>query len=116
MPPKKSRGASARKGGASVGMEEPKPKKPTTAYSYFVKENQNTVKVQVREGERVLTERSKALGSMWREMDDDDRAPYSTKAAADKLRYKKEIDVYKANNPSASRKKTKDPTAPKKYL
>ncbi len=116
MPAKKSRSASVKKSGASGGIEAPKPKKPTTAYSFFIKENQNTVKVEVKEGERVLAERSKALGNLWREMDEDDRAPYSSKAERDKLRYKKEMEVFKANNPSASKKKTKDPTAPKKYL
>ncbi len=104
-----------KKSGASGDSQLP-PKKATTGYAYFVKENQETVKIDLKKGEKLLVERSKALGNLWREMEDEDKEPYTVKATADKLRYKKEMDVYRVNNPAVSKKKTKDPTMPKKYL
>ncbi|CAN0552463.1 unnamed protein product, partial [Ectocarpus sp. 8 AP-2014] len=43
-----------------------------------------------------VTEISKVLGARWREMDDNDKAPFQKKADKDKARYQKEMAAYNA--------------------
>jgi hypothetical protein len=101
------------------------PKRPTTAYFCFMKE----VREQVKEENSNLkvSELSKIMGKMWRDMNSDDKEKYNKEAAKDKERYKKDMETYSDqsddqsnDNPSVvevkevKEKKKKDSNAPKK--
>jgi len=43
---------------------------------------------------KAVTEIAKLVGKSWREMSEEDKAPYAQQAAADKLRYQKEMEEY----------------------
>lgn len=103
------------------GAKKPagKPKGVVSAYAFFVKEKQATVKVDDTEDKKMLlAKRSKILSAMWKELDDDEKLPYQAKSEADKKRHKKEMDAYLVSNPQEKKKKKKekDTTKPKKNL
>ena len=77
-------------------------------------------------------EYGKKLGGMWKEMDEEAKAPYQAKAVADKERYAKEMESYtpppaeegddeeggeeEGGKKKKAKKKKKDPNAPKRGL
>lgn len=72
------------------------PKIATTAFMFF--SNEVRPKIREEEPELKLTEISKKIGAMWKEMDEDDKKPYNDKAARDKVRYEKEKAAYAEAN------------------
>ncbi|XP_074645495.1 high mobility group protein B3-like [Tubulanus polymorphus] len=77
------------------------PKRPTTAFFYFVKHcrDENLIKA-----DRV-SEFTKACAEKWKKMNDDDRVNYDNAAKKDRARYDEEMAIFKP---------VKDPGKPKK--
>ncbi len=69
------------------------PKRPLTAYFFFVKEARKSV-VDANPDMKV-TEVSKELGRRWRELDEDEKAKYVKMAEKDKARYQREMEKLK---------------------
>jgi len=96
-----------------------KPKGPKTAYTCFTDELRETRKAN---GEPYdIGTVSKESSDKWKEMDEDEKAPYVKKAEKDKKRYQKEMESYIPPSDSDSdddrpkkKKKKKDPNAPKR--
>jgi hypothetical protein len=64
-----------------------------------------------------VTEFTKYASSKWKVMDDGDKKPWNERAELDKKRYEKEMETYQpppGMGGRGSRKKAKDPYAPKK--
>ncbi|CAM9249195.1 unnamed protein product [Ectocarpus fasciculatus] len=73
------------------------PNKPKGASSAFMQFSQKERAVVKEENpDMKVTEISKVLGARWREMDDNDKAPFQKKADKDKARYQKEMAAYNA--------------------
>lgn len=68
------------------------PKKNCSSYIFFCKDTRDTVKEDNPEFKG--TEVTKELGRMWRELDEEGKAPFVVKAEADKVRYSKEMEGY----------------------
>lgn len=73
-----------------------KPKKNLSAFMFFCNNYRNEVK-NANKGAS-LGEISKMLGSIWQELESDDKLPFEKQANEDKLRYKKEMEQYNSNN------------------
>jgi hypothetical protein len=73
-----------------------KPKKNLSAFMFFCNNYRNEVK-NANKGAS-LGEVSKMLGSIWQELESDDKLPFEKQANEDKLRYKKEMEEYNSNN------------------
>lgn len=106
------------------------PKKPLSSYFLFVKKMTATVKD--KNPQIQPKDVAKTLGSMWKEMSDEDKLPYTQQAAADRELYKTQ-NVSDAESNSGDenennennektgknekkQKKEKDPNAPKRPL
>ena len=63
-------------------------KRPKSAYMWFMMDKQAEIQAQ-NPGERVGTI-AKIIGSLWRELTDEDKKIYTEKAAADKERFRRE--------------------------
>ena len=86
------------------------PKKPRSAYSYFVVEFHNTIKggeekkdddadndqqqQQQQQQPNNFIDAGKKMGQQWRDISDADRKKFDDMAAKDKLRYAAEMEVY----------------------
>ena len=70
------------------------PKGALSGYMFFANEQRSIIKGEHPEWS--LTEITSEMGRRWRELTDEDKVPYQEKNAADKERYKKEMEVYKA--------------------
>lgn len=59
----------------------------------------NSVRSQVKEENPGLsvTEIAKLIGTKWNELSAEDKEPFVKKAAEDKVRYEREMEVYKAS-------------------
>jgi high mobility group protein B2 len=68
------------------------PKKNCSSYIFFCKDTRDTVKEDNPEFKG--TEVTKELGRLWRELDEEGKAPFVEKAEADKVRYTKEMEGY----------------------
>ena len=68
-------------------------KKPASAYIYFVSDYRKELKEKGKDTSNVQ-EVAKICGQKWREMDDEDKKPYTLLAGKDKERYGKEVCVY----------------------
>lgn len=92
-----------------------KPKRAMTAFLFFSKEQRP--KVVESNPNKGFGDIQKLLGSMWRELSEDDKKTYKDLSAADQSRYKEEMKNYVPDpNAEAPRKKKrkKDPNAPKR--
>jgi hypothetical protein len=92
------------KRGRGAKKERTGPKRPLTAYMYFCQDKRQEVKEANPDmnGTAVTAE----LGSRWKDLSDEDKAPYEAKQAADKARYENE----KASGSTAdSTKPAKEP-------
>ena len=80
---KKEKKSKAKK--SSDDEENPKVKKPPSAYNIFVKEKTSTVKEEYPD----LTnkERMSKIGKIWTALSDEDKEPYKSKAAIAKAEY-----------------------------
>ena len=76
-----------------------KPKRPKSAYLYFCDENRKKVTKELQNDKNVLkskvmVETSKKLGSMWKNLDEKEKSPFTEKAKVDKERYDDEMENY----------------------
>lgn len=69
------------------------PKKAQSAYMLFCNEQRPVVKEE--NPTATFGEMGKLLGARWKELSEDDKAPYSQKAEQDKQRYAQENTAYK---------------------
>lgn len=70
-----------------------KPKKPTNAWTYFMKHDTNREKVGIeakKEGKTTL----QIYHEMWKRLTPEEQSTYEKMAEQDKLRYQKELEVY----------------------
>ncbi|CAI5759276.1 unnamed protein product [Candida verbasci] len=78
---------------ASRKKKDPEaPKRSLSAYMFFANENRDIVRAEnpgISFGQV-----GKVLGDKWKALSDDDKAPYQSKADADKKRYEKEKAEY----------------------
>uniref|UniRef100_A0A7S2EXH8 HMG box domain-containing protein n=1 Tax=Trieres chinensis TaxID=1514140 RepID=A0A7S2EXH8_TRICV len=70
------------------------PKKPSTAYIFFVAENREKVRQTLQE-KATLQEIMGEVGRQWRMLSDEDKKPYTEKASKDKERYQQELEALK---------------------
>jgi hypothetical protein len=91
------------------------PKGAKNAYILFCADNRDQVKEENSEmnAKEIVSERAR----LWKEADEDVKAEYNEKAAADKKRYQEEMSDYVPSEEEESSKKVsakkKDPNAPK---
>jgi len=73
------------------------PKRPLNAYNVFFQ--QERLKLQQDENLQIgFEEFGKIIGARWKELSDKEREKYDERAREDSVRYRKEMDAYKANN------------------
>ena len=77
-----------------LGSALPQPKRARTAYLIFSGEKQKELKAQ--NPSMAFGELSKAVGAQWKQLPAAQKAPYEEQAAADKERYKAEMEAFKA--------------------
>jgi len=97
--------------GKSKADKDPnKPKRPTSAYFYFVAKEREECK---KRGEAItrVAEWTKQVSAKWRELTDPQKKPFEAQAATDRERYNSEMATYK---PSGKRGAAKDPNKPKR--
>lgn len=82
--------------------DENKPKRPTTAFMYWL--NQHREKIKEENKGITVTEIAKKGGEMWRELKD--KSEWDGKAKKDKERYEKEMAEYKASGGDTAAKKS----------
>ena len=71
-----------------------KPKRPLTAYNVFFRENR--LRLLAEHSPDVTFEgMGKAIGNLWKDIDQKERKRYDAAAAEDKKRYKRELALYK---------------------
>ncbi len=68
------------------------PKAPISAFFFFSQEQR--AKVKANNPEMSFAEVAKHLGKMWKEMPEEDKAPYHKTAAQDKDRYARDVQAY----------------------
>lgn len=87
-----------------------KPKRPTSAYFYYVAGQRDEAK---KRGESIsrVAEWTKQVSAKWRELTDAQKKPFEAQAAVDRERYNREMQNYK---PSGKRGAAKDPNKPKR--
>jgi high mobility group protein B1/high mobility group protein B3 len=93
--------------GANRKVKDPnRPKRPTSAYFYFVASKREEA---ARKGQKItkVAEWTKQVSAIWRELTDKDKIGFDKQAATDKARYEREMQVY-------SGKKPKDANKPKR--
>jgi len=99
-----------------------KPKGVKSAYIFF---SEHEKKEAERHGRALLfTEHSKLCGAKWKDLNDDEKAPFHKLAEKDRKRYEKEMEDYNPpsdsdsedERPKKKKKKQKDPLAPKKNV
>jgi len=76
-----------------------KPKRPTSAYFYFVADKREEHKKAGRKITKVA-EWTKEVSAIWREITDEDKEPFAIMAAKDKARYDEEMAAYKGKDPN----------------
>jgi hypothetical protein len=69
------------------------PRPAATAYMYFTKEMYPLIKAD--QSDKSFVGVTKSLGIMWKAIKDNERKKYDHLAAADKVRYQKELELYK---------------------
>lgn len=91
-------------------MKDPnKPKRPTSAYFYFVAAERADYKKRGEDCSRVA-EWTKVVSAKWRELTPTQKKPFDKQAAEDKVRYEKQMSTY--TGPGA--KRPKDVNKPKR--
>jgi len=90
---KKKKKAPAKKKKARKKRDPNAPKAAANAYMLFQKDQREKIKKD-HPNIKAVTEIAKLVGKSWREMSDEDKAPYVQQASQDKLRYQKEMEDY----------------------
>eukprot|EP00727_Mastigamoeba_balamuthi_P009033 m51a1_g4752 putative nhp6ap (322) ;mRNA; f:411485-412748 len=86
---KKGAATSSKKSGSSSKKgAKGEPKRPLTAYMYFVQENRE--EMAKKHPKEKVTEIAKRLGESWRKLKEKEKAPFEERAKKDKARYEKE--------------------------
>ena len=67
-----------------------RPKRPTSAYFYYVAYQRAELEKQGKKITRVA-DWTKEVSAKWRELNEKDRKPFDQKAATDKARYDREV-------------------------
>ena len=76
------------------GKDPAKPKRPQTAYFYFLADFREKHKgVQLKEGEKIPS----LAGQAWQKMSKKEKDPYLEKVEEDRKRYEREMAAYKKN-------------------
>eukprot|EP00614_Pseudopedinella_elastica_P010327 CAMPEP_0172600760 /NCGR_PEP_ID=MMETSP1068-20121228/20916_1 /TAXON_ID=35684 /ORGANISM="Pseudopedinella elastica, Strain CCMP716" /LENGTH=630 /DNA_ID=CAMNT_0013401521 /DNA_START=179 /DNA_END=2071 /DNA_ORIENTATION=- len=68
------------------------PKRATTSYFFFAAAERDAYKAA--NPEATIGDIGKALGAKWKALSDEEKAPYTAKAEADKVRYSEEMESY----------------------
>ena len=68
------------------------PKKPSTAYFVFAGEKREEFKAANPDIAKDVGELAKKMGAAWKELSDEEKAPYEAKAKEDKERYERECE------------------------
>lgn len=89
-----------------------------TAYAFFVQSTRDKLKQQNPEQGVDFKEFSKQCSAKWREMTNDKKEKFEALAAADKVRYDREMALYVPPPEEGGKKKKakKDPDAPKRGM
>jgi HMG (high mobility group) box len=100
------------------------PKRPRSAYILFCSHQREAVKAQ-QPGAKP-SDLMRALGALWKSMNDDQKVHYNKRAEEDKHRYNTEMQSYTPPDESSDsdsdaprrrkKKKKKDPNAPKRAM
>jgi hypothetical protein len=100
------------------GGSAKKPKGRMTAYTYFVQTCREEHRKKHPSENVNFTEFSKKCGERWKQMTDKEKKRFAEMAEIDKQRYDSEMATYAPMNGGGqvSRKKKKDPNAPKRPL
>jgi len=101
-PKRKAKGGTKRKKKKQKKAKVPRPK---SSYMFFCAEHRPSV--VEKNPEMKFTEIAKALGAKWRELDDDDKAPFVEQAKADKERFAGKGSKAKKPAKKKAKKKTK---------
>ncbi|KAF7320951.1 hypothetical protein HMN09_00181800 [Mycena chlorophos] len=97
--PKRKAAEKAEKGGRK--KKDPNaPKRALSAYMFFSQAARKDV--QAENPDASFGEVGKLLGAKWKEMDEEERKPYTDMAADDKIRAEREKNEYEASNKSAN--------------
>eukprot|EP00475_Leptophrys_vorax_P006798 TRINITY_DN14248_c1_g1_i1.p1 TRINITY_DN14248_c1_g1~~TRINITY_DN14248_c1_g1_i1.p1 ORF type:complete len:261 (+),score=87.59 TRINITY_DN14248_c1_g1_i1:84-785(+) len=85
---------------AKEKAEDGKPKRPPTSYLIFT----NAMRAQAKADnpDLKMTELSKVMGSMWRDLTDEEKRPYEEQAKAAKAKYDKDLAGFKKRKDSIS--------------
>ena len=100
------------------GNKDPKrPKGRMTAYAFFVQATRDKIKQQNPEEAVDFKAFSKQCSDEWKGMTTDQKEKYEALAAADKVRYDREMSTYVPPPEEGKKKKAKkDPEAPKRGM
>jgi hypothetical protein len=73
------------------------PRRPKSAYMFFMMENRADIIARNNLDKKKITEVGKAVGAAWRQMSDKDKKSYQSKSNTDKARYKKDLVKWEAS-------------------
>lgn len=80
------------------GEKDPnKPKRPTSAYFYFIAD-QRLQNAKVGKKVTRVAEWTKEVSVIWRALTDEEKQPFNKSAAKDKIRYTEAMDIYKGTD------------------
>lgn len=72
--PEKSKPKKAK---AKAAAKDPAEKRKMTGYNLFYRENKDTIKSELKEGEKIMA----VVGALWKSTSDEEKASYNTRAA-----------------------------------
>jgi len=106
----------SKKESPAKGTTDVKPKGRKTAYSIFVQTCREEHRKKNPNANVNFSEFSKACSERWNKMSDKEKGRFKSLAEKDKGRYEKEMANYVPPKGTKSKKKKKDPNAPKRAL
>jgi len=93
--------------------ENAPPKKPTTAYAFYMKDKRP--EFQAKFNDLKFGDLSKKIAAAWRALDDEQKKPYTEKYLEDKKRYQTQLEHYNATKkPSTESEESSEDSSPKK--
>eukprot|EP00745_Piridium_sociabile_P012208 TRINITY_DN1894_c0_g2_i2.p2 TRINITY_DN1894_c0_g2~~TRINITY_DN1894_c0_g2_i2.p2 ORF type:complete len:106 (+),score=9.51 TRINITY_DN1894_c0_g2_i2:2090-2407(+) len=92
---KKRKSAEPEKRRKRAKKDPNQPKRPQTAYFAFLDERRTSVRQ--KNPESTIKELSGILGAQWRELTEEEKAPFQRIADEDRRRYETEMTVYRAS-------------------
>lgn len=96
MPPKAKKPAAEetrkrKRAGGKAAKDPNEPKRPTTAFFFFAQDQRGKIKEE--NPDMKITEISKELGRLWKELSDKQKEKYTAMAVKDKGRYEKVYSI-----------------------